>query len=457
MYRLYKNIMAVLLISCLICLLGCKKFLDEKTNKKLAIPTNLADFQALLDNPTRINYSSPVSGEISSDDYYLTDAKWNGLAALQQRRMYVWEKDNLFANSYNDWSSVYSAIYIDNTVLRGIDGVPRSVINIAEWDNVKGQALYGRGNSYLEGIIIWGLAYDEETAGSDLGLPLRLNTVFSEKTQRTSVRQTYELIIQDLKASVALLPVTPLSKFRPSRPAAYGALARAYLSMRDYENAGKYADSCLYLKKDILDFNTLFFTGTFPFNVDNNTEVIYYKSMSTPPIISGTTPMVIPGSYDSFDAADLRKQVFFKKNPDNSYRFRGSYGGNYGPFSGVATNEMVLIKAECLARKGHINESMTVLNGLLIKRWDKTNVYVPYNAGSPAEALGIILKERRKELMMRGLRWMDIKRLNKEGANITLTRTLNNKVYELLPNDLRYALPIPDDVISLSGMEQNKR
>lgn len=52
---------------------------------------------------------------------------------------------------------------------------------------------------------------------------------------------------------------------------------------------------------------------------------------------------------------------------------------------------------------------------------------------------------------------MDIKRLNKEGANITLTRTLNNSVYELLPNDLRSALPIPEDIISLSGMEQNRR
>lgn len=448
---------AVLLISCLTCLLGCEKFLDEKTNKKLAIPTTLADFQALLDNPSKINSSSPASGEISSDDYYLTDTKWNGLASVEQRRMYIWEKDNLFASSFNDWSSVYSAIYIDNTVLQGIDAVPRSGTNAVEWNNVKGQALYGRGNSYLEGIIIWGIAYDEVTAGSDLGLPLRLNTIFSEKTKRSSIRQTYELIIQDLKASIALLPVIPLSKFRPSKPAAYGLLSRAYLSMRDYENAYKYADSCLYLRKDILDFNMLSYTGNFPFNVDNNTEAIYYKSMSTPPIISSTAPMVLPKSYDSFDIADLRKQVFFKNNPDNSYRFKGSYGGSYGPFSGVATNEIFLIKAECLARKGQINESMVVLNGLLLKRWDKTRVYVPYTAGSSAQALDIVLKERRKELMMRGLRWMDIKRLNKEGANIILSRTLNNKVYELLPNDLRYALPIPEDIISLSGIEQNRR
>ncbi|SEM08104.1 hypothetical protein SAMN05216436_101351 [bacterium A37T11] len=56
---------------------------------------------------------------------------------------------------------------------------------------------------------------------------------------------------------------------------------------------------------------------------------------------------------------------------------------------------------------------------------------------------------------MRGLRWMDIKRLNKEGANITLTRNLNGQIYTLPPNDPRFALPIPEDVIDLSGMQQN--
>jgi hypothetical protein len=73
------------------------------------------------------------------------------------------------------------------------------------------------------------------------------------------------------------------------------------------------------------------------------------------------------------------------------------------------------------------------------------------------EALNIILIERRKELLMRGLRWMDIKRLNKEDAGIVMKRTINGQTYTLLPNDLRYSFPIPEDVISLSGMQQNPR
>ena len=74
---------------------------------------------------------------------------------------------------------------------------------------------------------------------------------------------------------------------------------------------------------------------------------------------------------------------------------------------------------------------------------------------SMPELVTIILQHRRKELLMRGLRWMDIKRLNKEDADIILQRMVDNQVYSLPPNDKRYALPIPADIILHAGIEQN--
>jgi len=58
---------------------------------------------------------------------------------------------------------------------------------------------------------------------------------------------------------------------------------------------------------------------------------------------------------------------------------------------------------------------------------------------------------------MRDLRWMDIKRLNKEGANISLRRTVNGITYSLQPNDNKFALPLPETIIRISGMTQNPR
>jgi hypothetical protein len=92
----------------------------------------------------------------------------------------------------------------------------------------------------------------------------------------------------------------------------------------------------------------------------------------------------------------------------------------------------------------------------LSKRW-KNGFFQAVTASSAADALTKILTERRKELVFRGLRWADIKRLNLEGANISLTRKLNGQTYTLSPNHPRFALPIPDDVIQISGMPQNPR
>ena len=81
----------------------------------------------------------------------------------------------------------------------------------------------------------------------------------------------------------------------------------------------------------------------------------------------------------------------------------------------------------------------------------------PVIAFDDEDALDKILIERRKQLLMRDLRWMDIKRLNKEGANISLRRTVNGITYSLQPNDNKFALPLPETIIRISGMTQNPR
>ncbi|HEX2629037.1 MAG TPA: RagB/SusD family nutrient uptake outer membrane protein, partial [Chitinophagaceae bacterium] len=141
---------------------------------------------------------------------------------------------------------------------------------------------------------------------------------------------------------------------------------------------------------------------------------------------------------------------------DNSLRFKGSYNeGSVNLFCGIATDELYLIRAECYARESNTNAAMQDLNALLAKR---IKPFVPLVAGSADEALTFILAERRKELPFRELRWSDLKRLNKEPARATtLTRNLNGQLYTLAPNDLRYTLLIPDEVIRITTLQQNPR
>jgi len=445
----------VLFLLCVI--MGCEKFLDDKPNQKLAIPKSLADFQAILDD-SNIMYNAPAAAEISTDDYYLSDNDWNGLFYINNKRMYTWEKDNLFstAEPENDWLLVYRMVFRCNIVLEGLSSLDRAKNDEAQWRNISGQAYYYRGNFMMHGAFIWAPAYDAGTTNSDLGLPIRLGTDFNEASKRASVGQTYDQIILDLKKAASLLPVTPLSKFRPSKPAAYGLLARVYLSMRDYANAKLFADSSLQLYDKLMDYNLLNPNANFPVLL-NNEEVIVNQNLLGRDPLSPQLAKIRMDIYDSYKEGDLRKVIFFRKNADGSYRFKGSYTQNKGLFSGIAVNEMLLVRAECNARIGLVTAALDDLNRLIQKRWSKNSVYVPYETSDRDKVLSFILGERRKELLMRGLRWMDVKRLNKEGAGIKFGRLLNGTVFELPANDLRFALPLPEDVIQMSNMEQNPR
>ena len=126
------------------------------------------------------------------------------------------------------------------------------------------------------------------------------------------------------------------------------------------------------------------------------------------------------------------------------------------PFTGLATDELYLIKAECLARRNHKEEALLYLNKLLEKRV-KTGTFKPIIAVDIDETLQLILTERRKSLVWRSLRWTDLKRLNLESRNITVTRNMGGHIYELEPNSLLYVLPIPNDEVKLSGITQNER
>lgn len=232
--------------------------------------------------------------------------------------------------------------------------------------------------------------------------------------------------------------------------------------MRDYANAESYADKCLAVYNKLIDYNTVSETSTTPFSATND-ELIYNAHQAAvyglfTPTTTGAVGKLSPDLLGLYSNNDLRLPIYFSKAADGSYtRKRGYYGsGNYA-FTGLATDELYLIKAECLARRSEMTAAIDELNQLLIKRYTNTSPYVPVTASSPADALTLVLTERRKELPWRGLRWFDIKRLNAGGANITLTRVLNGTTYTLEPNSPRYALPIPDDEIALSGIQQNVR
>lgn len=450
-----RTLQITLLLLSVLQLAACNKYLDEKPDLKLSVPTTLAELQSLLDNDNYMNNRDAAFGEISADDYYLLDADY---AAQQEgfRNMYRWEKDNFYTGVLlNDWLNTYTSVYACNTVLENIEKIAVTPANETVWQNVKGQAYFFRAKRFLDAAIVYTKAYDKQTASTDPGLALRLQTDFNVASIRASNEATYRQVIADLEQAIALLPQKQVTVLRPSKPAALGLLARTYLAMNEYDSCAKYATLALQLHNTLMNFNTLNAAATFPIT-RLNAEVMYESMLNLQSPINATRAKVDSTLYTGYANNDKRKQVFFKASGTGMFAFKGSYEGSNSLFTGVASDELYLMQAESFARTGKVTEAMTALNTLLVTRY-QTGTFVPLTASDASDAVQKILAERRKELLMRGLRWMDVKRLNKLGAGITLKRKVNNVVYILDPNSPRYALPIPDDVISITGMEQNPR
>lgn len=437
---------------------SCKKFLSAKSDDTLIVPTTLQDLQGLLDDPLRMNSGvTPSFVETAADDYFLMPSLLINQPELL-KTVYRWQKFDY--NNAGDWSKPYLAVYNCNLVLENIGEISRNENNAAIWDNVKGSALFFRSYYFLWLAWEFAKAYDEASADTDLGIVLKESSDFNSPSIRATVRQTYSKIVADVKEALPLLPLLPQHKYRPSKAAAFGLLARAYWSMRDYNRALLYADSCLKITDELINYNSDpdingSMSAAAPFRQFNK-ETIFYTDMSRSfPVLHLSALSRIDSSlFSKYSTNDLRRTGFFRVNAGYQI-FKGSYSGraNYN-FSGLTTSEMYLIRGECYIRSNDLNKGLADLNKLLQHRY-RSGTYNNINENNTSNALEVLLLERRKELLMRGIRWIDIKRLNKENRNIELKRFDGTDTIRLAPNAEYYALPIPDDIIRITGMTPN--
>lgn len=433
-----------------------KEWLEAKPDKSLIVPNSIEDYQLLIDNSSLFNVNQSVGmGEIGAGDFYVPFAGWESLFNTQEKSAYIWASTESFYGGEQglDWVNGYRRILNANIIIEGI-GKVRSISNEQHiWNNVKGGALFFRAFDFFNLAQEYCIGYDIRTADTDLGLPLRLEYDVNIKVKRSSIKQTYDRIVADLLIAADLLETRPAFKTRPSKEAAYALLARVYLTMEKYQEAGYYADLALQIQSELLDYKTLDKNSSFPFE-RFNTEVIFH-SVFTYGIFNTSRLIVQSELYESYSKDDYRKELFFVENI-RGMTFKGNYSGDKNLFGGLATDELFLIRAEASVRNNKLELALADLNHLRRNRW-KIN-YRDLGGDNPERILRLILEERKRELLFRGIRWTDLRRLNKdERFAVTLTRALNEATYKLLPNDKRYVFPIDEEEIRLSGIEQNNR
>jgi pentatricopeptide repeat protein len=436
---------------------SCESFLDQKPDIAMVVPTTLNELQGLLDDDVlrgmNFGQALPI---ISSDDLSITDA---GLLALsvQERNAYLWESAMLSGEvSVPDWDTPYRQIQNANLVLEGLSKVrTNSVREEQEKDLIRGRAHFYRALAHTNLLIFFSDPFQIPLTGNALGIPIRNSSNINIPSIRIPQADCLQPIFNDLGIAADLLPDRPDLISRPSKAAVYALLSRLYLYGQDYAASIESGKKVLEIYPDLLDYTTLNPALPFPFQI-NNVEVIFQVFGPSFRFISSTLVNVNPEVIALFEDGDLRKNLFLRTQ-SAGFGFRGHYTGQVFPFAGLGVDEVRLNVMEGLARLGNFGEAMEMYNEFSRSRFTPEN-FSPLEDSQPAILLGKILEERRRALLYRGIRWMDLKRFNQNnGEKITLSRSFQGTDYILPPGSNLYTFPIPDIEVREFGMPQNPR
>lgn len=487
---------------------SCNKFLDAKPSKGTSVVISTTDDLNALLNKFEIFSSAQNNAVIfGTDDYGLsTDLYRAQPFAFSQAAVqfsvwdinYLPQTDQSNFNGPNFWSSEYIKIFNANVVLANVGQASGSAADKAA---LTADAYFIRAYSYWELANTYCLPYTEANR-NEPGLPVKTTPDYNPVT-RLTLAATYQQIESDLtealRTTVPLVQNGVARNWRASSAAVNGFAARYYLNRNDYVGALKYANASLALYNVLIDYNTGMRYGTpgavtinpgtateqtvsinFPYTHDRNvafdpTDALGWKEFLYYRLLNSSDRWYIPSQslinlYDQNN--DLRYKYHFVQN--YSYK-RGlnspalSYPGYVFFYEdnmpeGPTVAEMLLIKAECLARAGDINGAMAALNQLYSKRTLTGTAALAAN--NQDQAILTVLQERRREMPF-SQRWFDIRRYNSNAYpndDVPLiTRTFypysatgvsNNepvKTYSLPANSRRFASPLPQSDITNSN------
>lgn len=435
---------------------SCEEFLDSKPNKSLVVPTTLDDFQQLLDAELRGLNNFYINGLISSDDVYFNESLLN-IQGFSQTAHYFWESETFLPDEWDaGFANSYTKVLYANIVLEGLESYEAK--NQTEEQRklvLESSAKFFRALGHYEVLMHFAEPFDPQKS-EQLGVPIRLTSDVNVKVGRSTMRAGFAQIIEDLKFGLAYLPEKADIPTRPSKWASLAFLGRVYLSMHDFQKAYDYSKLALDLDNTLMDFKGLTLGLPYSFKIFNNEVIFYQKHLSTRHTTNGGA-YVNPDLIKMYDILDLRPGFFFRTSPvPGLFNFRGNYTGDFYHFGGLAVDEVMLNLAEGAAKTGREQEAILALNYLLKHRYK--NGFSPIQNLSGLDLMKRVILERRKELVYRGIRWLDLKRHNlyPELAS-TLERKFNQKQASLPPNDPRYAFLIPPAEMNLNPIEQNKR
>ena len=326
------------------------------------------------------------------------------------------------------WRDSYAAVQRCLDVLENVPGVKDPAL---DKDRVMGEAHFIRGLLYFHLTRYYGkiplIRQSTTSPAQDLLLP------------RAETSQVYDAIVSDLLEAERLLPAGSGSKYRATKGAARGMLARVYLFRNQAGDLQKALAECEEVMADNqyqlvpgTNFADLFTVGK-QNSVESIFEISYRPNVQQEGGAGALDDETVPGNrfrvlpepklLEAYAAnpGDLRKEAALGLH--NSARFTNlTYIKKYQSGPPEAANrrvqdpnvilirlaDVILMRAECLNELGRTGEAVPFLNQVRQRAG-----LAPTAATTPGEVKLAIENERFLELAFEGHRWFDLVRWNK--------------------------------------------
>jgi starch-binding outer membrane protein, SusD/RagB family len=468
--KMYKRSLSIVLVICgMLSLTACKKFLDISPSTTSINPTTVKDFQEMLnsDSLSKCHFSLL---DFMSDDVLFSDAQVAASTNIYLRS-YLWQSDIWNPADVDDlYNSSYSRILQMNIILDRIGVAPVDDYNTPQARSIViSQALINRAWYYLQLVNAYGAAYDANTAATDPGVPLVITANNNSLPARASVAAVYNRIITDLKSAVKNVNLASKGSdiIHPGKASGYALLARAYLYQGDYTNASNYADSTLAMQSTLQSYSASNYVNLSQLpDLVNNPEILLGRISTDISFYAFYTATLMPSATlsSTLTTSDLRyAKKFVSAGRFIPATYVNSNGNSMVFDNSVGVPEVMLIKAECLARNGSFAEAGALIGTLRKNRLTASTFASEKRTYTAANILNYVLDERRRELYYHGgLRLFDLKRLNKEAAfrkDIYRYNYFGTTVIATLPaGSGRYLVPFSPTVIAANpNIVQNPR
>lgn len=386
------------------------------------------------------------------------------------------------------YAGLYTIIGRCNFFFDSIVELEQSLVDDAQLDkleSLKGEVYFARALCYSELIKCFCKAYDPATADKELGVVLISSYYHPERMIRSSLKASYEFVIDDLEKAVDKIALEETNNsIYLTKSVANALMARVYLYMQDWEKARDYAtavidDTSLQLSNASRMISADQSYYQYMWNYDNGTEIIW-KIGFLPTSYGGALgrvflnydfvsfkPDYVPArtALDLYEGNDLRYKTFFAEKTTGyahglTWPLLIKYFGNQ---EFVAQNilhvcmpkpfrlsEQYLIRAEALCRLEKYGDAAKDITTL------RTARYSSYGSASlaPENWLEEISKERVRELFMEGFRLQDLKRWHTGFERKEQKNTVSGgNTLKIEADNPLFVWPIPQSELDAPGSE----